>query len=404
MFSAFRQSSKFVRLGNLFRHQPQYLPTVNTPAFFCTESVTTQGPNVAAIANGDKELEHKLKVLVLEVDVLRQEGKLVPEESFLKDNHWKELLKLPSYTSRRRYLEFLFKIEKKKENKMIKKQKKKEERGEKPEKKKEETFEEFVSQYDLAHNSIFLRFYETTINQFYNNRLIQAMQFGQKLVVDCGYDNSMTDRENKNCAKQLTFLFSENRSHDDPFDLHYCNINPNSILMQSLHKHIGTVNEPWFPLHLHESSYLDKFPKEQLVYLTPHCREEMLEYDHDAIYIIGAIVDKVNTEPLSLAKAKREKIRMAKLPLDRYLHWGSGSGKSLTINQVISILLDVKTTGDWKYALRHVPRRKVHDSAGKPEGQRKIWTPAKNELSKLSYRSKNATPNRMVKVRNIIND
>jgi ribonuclease P protein 1 len=66
----------------------------------------------------------------------------------------------------------------------------------------------------LAHNSIFLRFYETTINQFYNNRLIQAMQFGQKLVVDCGYDNSMTDRENKNCAKQLTFLFSENRSHD----------------------------------------------------------------------------------------------------------------------------------------------------------------------------------------------
>jgi ribonuclease P protein 1 len=107
---------------------------------------------------------------------------------------------------------------------------------------------------------------------------------------------------------------------------------------------------------------------------------------------------------LSLAKAKREKIRMAKLPLDRYLHWGSGSGKSLTINQVISILLDVKTTGDWKYALRHVPRRKVQDSAGKPEGQRKIWTPAKNELSKLSYRSKNATPNRMVKVRNILND
>jgi ribonuclease P protein 1 len=64
--------------------------------------------------------------------------------------------------------------------------------------------------------------------------------------------------------------------------------------MQSLHKHIGTVHEPWFPLHLHESSYLDKFPKEQLVYLTPHCREEMLEYDHDAIYIIGAIVDKVS--------------------------------------------------------------------------------------------------------------
>lgn len=52
---------------------------------------------------------------------------------------------------------------------------------------------------------------------------------------------------------------------------------------------------------------------------------------------------------------------MAKLPLDRYLQWGSGSGKSLTLNCMLSILLDIKTTGDWKYALRHVPRRKVVD-------------------------------------------
>lgn len=53
---------------------------------------------------------------------------------------------------------------------------------------------------------------------------------------------------------------------------------------------------------------------------------------------------------------------MAKFPLDKYLQWGSGSGKSLTLNQVASILLDVKRTGDWKYALRHVPRRKIVNS------------------------------------------
>lgn len=67
----------------------------------------------------------------------------------------------------------------------------------------------------------------------------------------------------------------------------------------------------------------------------------------------------MNQEPLSLAKAKREGLRMAKLPLDRYLQWGGGSGKSLTLNQMISILLDIKTSGDWDFALRHVPRRKV---------------------------------------------
>lgn len=70
---------------------------------------------------------------------------------------------------------------------------------------------------------------------------------------------------------------------------------------------------------------------------------------------------KVNQAPLSLAKAKKENLKMAKLPLDKYLQWGSGSGKSLTINQVASILLDIKKTGDWQYALRHVPRRKIVD-------------------------------------------
>lgn len=48
----------------------------------------------------------------------------------------------------------------------------------------------------------------------YNNRLIQAMQFGQKLVVDIGYDTDMSRRENLNCAKQLMLLFAENRAHD----------------------------------------------------------------------------------------------------------------------------------------------------------------------------------------------
>lgn len=52
---------------------------------------------------------------------------------------------------------------------------------------------------------------------------------------------------------------------------------------------------------------------------------------------------------------------MQKLPLDRYLQWTGGSGKNLTLNQVTSILLDVRQTGDWKYALRHVPRRKIVD-------------------------------------------
>lgn len=68
---------------------------------------------------------------------------------------------------------------------------------------------------------------------------------------------------------------------------------------------------------------------------------------------------QMNNEPLSLAKAKRDGLKMAKLPLDRYLEWAPGSKKNLNINHMIPILLDLKLTRDWEYALRHIPRRKL---------------------------------------------
>lgn len=81
------------------------------------------------------------------------------------------------------------------------------------EERKQET-EDSGLQYGLQGNNIFLRFYDTTINHMYNNRLIQAMQFGQKLILDCGYEKYMVKRENVNCAKQLMLLFADNRYHD----------------------------------------------------------------------------------------------------------------------------------------------------------------------------------------------
>lgn len=67
----------------------------------------------------------------------------------------------------------------------------------------------------------------------------------------------------------------------------------------------------------------------------------------------------MHNEPLSLAKAKKLGLRMARLPLDKYLQWGAGSGKSLTLNQMTNILLDIKKSDDWEYSLRHVPKRKI---------------------------------------------
>lgn len=90
---------------------------------------TTQGKNdgaggtgeldFQAITKGDPEVEHKLKVLQLEIEVLRQEGCLVPDADFMKTEHWEELLRLPSRTARKTFLVFLFKKSKTKENKKV---------------------------------------------------------------------------------------------------------------------------------------------------------------------------------------------------------------------------------------------------------------------------------------------
>lgn len=306
-----------------------------------------------------EDREKRLKVLQLEVDIAHQEGRRVPALSFLQDHHWEHVLTLPTKSARIKYFAYLWQIEMKKESE----QRKKVQRAEDTQKRLVEVRKEREENdhiiYGLGHTSMFLRIYDSTINHWQNNRLTRAMQFAPKIVMDCSYDSHMNRREATYAAKQLMLCFAENRLNDEPFDLHFCNAQLEGSCMQGLKRFIPTMLNPEFPMNVHTQCFTELFPKQNLVYLTPHCREDLATYNPDDIYIVGAMVDTMNNEPLSLAKAKRMGLRMARLPLDRYLQWGSGSGKSLTLNQMINIMLDLKKTGDWDTALKHVPRRKV---------------------------------------------
>ncbi|CAH2102371.1 unnamed protein product [Euphydryas editha] len=313
---------------------------------------------VTQICKGDKELEKKFRVLMLEVEVMRQDGRLAPDHIQL--DQWKHLLELPSRNQRSSYLTFLWKNEKKRENQKAKKEARKLElENYSPEKSKEYPDDLL---YGIQYQSLFLRIRDQSINSFDNYRALQAMMYGQSVIIDCSYEEHMVWRETVNAAKQTTFVFGDNRIHKDPFNLHMCNVNMQGEFMKQLKKNIPSICEPWFPINIHSSSYLDLFPKDKLVYLTPHCRDELTTFDPDSVYIIGCMVDKINNEPLSLAKAKRDGIKMAKLPLDRYLEWAPGSKKNLNINHMVPILLDLRLTGDWEFALRHIPRRKLMET------------------------------------------
>lgn len=125
---------------------------------------------------------------------------------------------------------------------------------------------------------------------------------GQSVIIDCSYEEHMVYRETVNSAKQMTFVFGDNRIHKSPFNIHLCNVNMRGPFMKQMRKNIPSLEEPWFPLNIHSESYLDLFPKEKLVYLTPHCREELTHFDHDAVYIVGCMVDKVCIKSMSLAQ------------------------------------------------------------------------------------------------------
>lgn len=108
---------------------------------------------------------------------MRQEGKSVPSK--LRDSEWESLLELPSISARKRYYTFLFKCEMTK----INLKKKKEERAVLREERLATNRELAANQhivYGLGHNSFFLKIYDTTMNLWHNNKLVQAMQFSPK--------------------------------------------------------------------------------------------------------------------------------------------------------------------------------------------------------------------------------
>lgn len=236
-----------------------------------------------SITGGDEEKTTKLKRLILEIDLLYESAELIP--SHLKVDHWHHLLQLNSRSARLKYLKYLFLIEKKKENRIARKLEKRAERIERYE---NEPPNDHI-EYGLSRNSMFHRIYEKQMNSLYNYRLCEAMLFGNDILIDCSYDGHMSLKEQKNCAKQLLLMWSYNRFYKDPFNIIFCNVKKEETVFKTLTKTIPTIDEKTFPFNYTSKSYLELYPKEKLVYLTPHCNVELKEYNHDDIYIIGKI-------------------------------------------------------------------------------------------------------------------
>lgn len=150
-----------------------------------------------------------------------------------------------------------------------------------------------------------------------NYRLAHAMQFGQPLVFDMDYEQYMRHQDCRNLVDQLLMTYSKNRDCLDPFHFVFTSLDRSGKVFPMLRQ--ANLTGQHFMGTMTDRSYLDLFPRERLVYLSPHANRTLKEVDANDIYIVGGFIDKACQKPVSLARAKEQGIRTAKFPLDTYL-------------------------------------------------------------------------------------
>lgn len=145
---------------------------------------------------------------------------------------------------------------------------------------------------------------------------------------------------------QLKDCISTNRSHQHPFDLHLCNFDANGDTAAHLARAMPTLFNRTCPLDMHKNCFTEIFPKERLVYLTPDCGTDLIEFNPEDIYVIGSISSMHESREMVLAQAKQSGVRMARLPISKFLEWKYGD-KAFTPAELVKLLLGLKCSRDW---------------------------------------------------------
>lgn len=109
-----------------------------------------------------------------------------------------------------------------------------------------------------------------------------------------------------------------------------------------------------------EQTYLEYFTqqRDKLVYLTADSTNVISDLEADKVYIIGGLVDRNRHKNMCMNRATSQGLATAALPISQHVEM-EASGV-ITVNQVVQILLDYSSKGDWASVLRQVvPQRKT---------------------------------------------
>ena len=232
----------------------------------------------------------------------------------MTDDAWLRVLEHSTVSTRRKFYRFLRKNEKLEEKRKAKQRAREEERLAKE--------SQLNTDEETSHepkNTFFFRIRQQSMNRTCYARLAHSMIFGIPLVFDLDFEEHMRTQDCQNLVNQFMLAYAFNKVVQEPFHLVLTGANPQGHILRMLNRTSSSRPLDNFLFTITEQNYLDVYPKDKLVYLSPNAPKSLKRFDPNDVYIIGGLVDKTSKKPFTMAKAKEQNIRMAKLPLDEHL-------------------------------------------------------------------------------------
>lgn len=119
--------------------------------------------------------------------------------------------------------------------------------------------------------------------------LLPSARLGEALVVDCGFeDDHVREFYLNTLVDQIQYLSADLTRYHSPSFVYLCNLSPQGRIQAEFTRRAALQN---MCFEATPASYLELFPREKLVYLSPDSNHEMTSFDHDAVYILGGIAD-----------------------------------------------------------------------------------------------------------------
>ncbi|KAG8455055.1 hypothetical protein GDO86_001321 [Hymenochirus boettgeri] len=185
-------------------------------------------------------------------------------------------------------------------------------------------------------------------------RLLTAKYSGPKLCIDLSMTEHMTKKEISRLAAQIRRLYGSNRKTAKPFWVYLTGFLENSLLYDECVRMNDGFNN--YLVDTTESNFLDIFPLEQVVYLTPDSNSALEDIDPQKVYVLGGLVDESIQKKLTYRKAKEHGLQTARLPIQEYMDKKVNSknfhSEILAINQVFDVLSTYYRTKSWPEALQ----------------------------------------------------